>query len=80
MHDAFITWKDLITDDWDKYTLMDEDIPFEECREWFWQLLGEDNVYPKKFLEELQEIVRRIDAGEEGLIETMRDCIDDLYS
>jgi len=78
LRSAFVTWRDLLADDWDKYALMDEDIPFEECREWFWQLLGEDNVYPKKFLEDLEEIVRRIDAGEEELIEVMPDTIDSL--
>jgi len=40
-----------------------------ECQGWFWVLLGEDNVLPKFFLEELQEMIERIDRGEEELIE-----------
>jgi hypothetical protein len=66
---AFTAWRDLLSGNWEPYALLGDDDPFTECREWFWQLLGEDNVYPKKFLEDLQEIVRRINTGEEELIE-----------
>lgn len=57
-----------MTNNFDGYKLLKDDDPFKECYEWFWQLLGEDNVIPKSFLEHLQEIIRRIDAGEEKLI------------
>lgn len=66
---AFIAWRDLISGNWDGYALLSSDDPYEECREWFWQLLGEDNVYPKEFLEDLMAIVERIDRNEEELID-----------
>lgn len=72
---AFVAWRDLLTGNWAHYAVLGDDDPYEECRDWFWQLLGEDNVYPKVFLEDLQEIVKRIEAGE---VETFRMNIDDL--
>lgn len=71
-----------MTGNYSDYALLKEDDPYTECLGWFWQLLGEDNVYPKAFLEDLQELVRRIDAGEvdfvpfesiEGLLEDLND-------
>ena len=66
---AFRAWGDLITDNWADYAVSKDDDPFMECQGWFWVLLGEDNVLPKFFLEELQEMIERIDRGEEELIE-----------
>lgn len=57
-----------MTDNCAGYALLSDDDPCEECVGWFWQLLGEDNVYPKAFLEDLQELIRRIDAGEVELV------------
>jgi hypothetical protein len=37
--------------------------PETECMEWFWATLGEDEVYPKEFLEYLLQMVEDIDAG-----------------
>lgn len=65
---------------YDGYALLSTDDPYEECVSWFWQLLGEDNVYPKAFLEELQELIRRIDADEVDLIplESIKGLLEDL--
>lgn len=57
-----------MTDNFANYALLKDDDPFEECRDWFWATLGADEVLPKYFLEELMEIMRRIDAGEEELV------------
>lgn len=65
---AFKIWRDLMTDNFADYTLLHEDDPFEECRGWFWTTLGEDDVYPKEFLEYLQDLCDRIDRGEEELV------------
>jgi len=69
-----------MTDNCTGYALLSDDDPFEECVGWFWQLLGEDNVYPKAFLEELQELIRRIDAGEVDLVpfESVKGLLGDL--
>ena len=57
-----------MTGNWDNYALMFYDDPFEECRDCFWSYLGDDDTLPKEFLEHLQEMVDRIDRGEEKLI------------
>lgn len=51
------------------YALMPDDDPFQECLDWFWVMLGEDNVYPREFLVELFDIVRQIDSGECELVD-----------
>jgi hypothetical protein len=45
------------------YALMWYDDPYEECYQWFWQCLGEDDTLPKEFLEQLRQMVDEIDAG-----------------
>ena len=57
-----------MTGNYEGYALLSGDDPYEECVGWFWQLLGEDNVYSKAFLESLQELIRRVDAGEVEMI------------
>ena len=39
------------------------DDPYEECVDWFWQCLGEDDTLPKEFLEHLMQMVEDIDTG-----------------
>jgi len=77
---AFRVWKDLMTDNYADYALLVEDDPLQECLGWFWVVLGEDNVYPKAFLEDLQELVRRVDAGEVDLVpfESIKGLLGDL--
>ena len=60
---AFRNWADLMTSNYTNYALLKEDDPYTECREWFWQILGEDDVYPKAFLEHLMQMVDDIDSG-----------------
>lgn len=62
---TFRIWCDLMTSNYVDYSLLKDTDPEQECLEWFWVSLGEDNVYPKEFLEYLQEMVDRIDRGEE---------------
>ena len=57
-----------MTGNYKDYALMWYDDPYEECVSWFWGCLGEDETLPKAFLEHLQEMVDRIDRGEEKLI------------
>jgi hypothetical protein len=62
---AFRIWADLMTDNYKDYNLLKEDDPFEECRSWFWVSLGEDEVYPKEFLEYLMQMVEDVKSGKE---------------
>lgn len=78
MKRAFRTWKDLMSGNWADYVVRKEEDPFTECREWFWVLLGEDNVLPKSFLEDLQAMMDRIDRGEEPLIPVSFEEMDRL--
>jgi len=44
------------------------DDPCESCLDNFWDSLGDDDTLPKEFLEHLQQMVDRIERGEEKLI------------
>jgi hypothetical protein len=66
---AFRVWCDLMTSNYNDYDLpRTVEDPEAECIEWFWVYLGEDDTYPKEFLEDLYEMCARIDRGEEKLI------------
>ena len=45
------------------YALMREDDPEEECKDWFWTSLNEDDVYPKEFLEHLLQMCEDVELG-----------------
>lgn len=65
---AFRNWADYMTGNYDDYACSPEMDPEEECRDWFWISLGEDNVYPKDFLEYLHELAAQVERGEAKLI------------
>lgn len=65
---AIKVWYDLMTGNWSDYALLDEDDPYEECNSWFWMSLGEDNVYPKKLLEDIEEIIKKLESDEEIVV------------
>ena len=71
---AFIIWRDLMTSNYENYALLKEDDPFEECYEWFWGTLGEDDTYPKEFLEYLMQLADDVETGKEKLIP-----MDDIF-
>jgi len=76
---AFRIWADLITNNFDNYALLKSvDDPFEECYCWFWGTLGEDDVYPKEFLEQLLQMVDDIETGKEKLIPMGEDFMKEL--
>ena len=60
---TFRIWADLMTSNYDNYALMKEDDPEEECKEWFWASLNEDDVYDKEFLEYLMQMVEDVELG-----------------
>ena len=62
----FRMWGDLMGSNYDDYALPRSVIdPEAECIEWFWVSLNEDDTYPREFLEDLYEMCRRIESGEE---------------
>ena len=61
---AFRIWADLMGSNYKDYALpRTVEDPEKECIEWFWVTLGEDEVYPKFFLEELLQMCADIDSG-----------------
>jgi hypothetical protein len=72
-------WRDLVTGNYEKYTLLPEDDPYQECYNWFWCSINLDETYPKFFLEELLQMVDDIDTGKEKLI-PMEDVMETLKS
>jgi hypothetical protein len=52
--------------------------PEQECIDWFWVGLNDDDVYPKEFLESLMQMMDRVDRGEEKLIPLDEDFFDRL--
>jgi hypothetical protein len=75
---SFRIWADLMTGNYKDYALMWYDDPYEECVDWFWQCLGDDDTYPKEFLEYLQQMVEDIELGK---VKTypMEDVFDKLF-
>ena len=63
---AFRIWCDLMCSNYENYALpRTVEDPEQECLEWFWGTLGEDEVYPKEFLEYLLKMVDDIETGKE---------------
>jgi hypothetical protein len=74
----FRMWGDLMGSNYDNYALLKDDDPLEECLDWFWVSLNEDDTYPKQFLEELMQMVEDIETGKEELIPLDEDFFDPL--
>jgi hypothetical protein len=75
---AFRIWKDLMTDNYKDYSLLKDDDPFEECSGWFWATLGEDEIYPKFFLEELMQMADDVATGKVKTVPFTKDMFDKL--
>ena len=75
---AFRIWKDLMTDNYKDYSLLKDDDPFEQCSGWFWATLGEDDVYPKFFLEELMQMADDVATGKVKTVPFTKDMFDKL--
>ena len=87
---AFRIWCDLMTGNYKDYALMWYDDPEEECIDWFWSYLGDDDVLPKEFLEHLKQMADDIETGKvktvpfnqnmfDRLNELVGDMIDDFH-
>ena len=72
----FKNWKDLMAGNYNGYTLLENDDPFEECYKWFWCNLNDDDLIEKEILEYLDKLVDDVESGKEKLIpldEVMKD-------
>ena len=76
---AFRIWADLVGSNYADYSLpRTVEDPEQECIEWFWGTLGEDEVYPKEFLEYLLQMVDDIDSGKVETVPLTEDFFDRL--
>ena len=84
---AFRIWADLMGSNYADYSLpRTVEDPEQECIEWFWATLGEDEVYPKEFLEYLLQMCADIDSGKvetvpltEDFFDRLKDLVEDVY-
>jgi hypothetical protein len=84
--DAFRIWADLMGSNYENYDLpRTVEDPEAECIEWFWATLGEDEVYPKEFLEYLMEMADDVRTGKvetvpltEDFFDRLKDLTDDV--
>jgi hypothetical protein len=75
----FRIWADLMGSNYENYALpRTVEDPEQECLEWFWTSINEDDVYPKEFLEYLLQMMDDIDTGKEKLIPMDEDFINRL--
>lgn len=77
-NDNFVMWRDLITGDYEKYTLSENDDPFEECYLWFWSSINLDETCPKEFLEYLNQISEQVERGEVEYAPFTQEMYDEL--
>jgi hypothetical protein len=76
---AFRIWADLMGSNYADYALpRTVKDPEQECIEWFWGTLGEDECYPKEFLEHLMQMVDNIETGKEKVIPLDEDFFNRL--
>ena len=62
---TFRIWADLMGSNYAGYEILRDDDPYEECYNWFWSSLGEDEVLPKSFLEHLIQMAEDVRTGKE---------------
>jgi hypothetical protein len=76
----FITWMDLVwfEDNQKYYTLLKDDVPFEQCYVEFWFSLNDDDVYPKEFLESLMQMADDVKTGKVKTYPMTEDFMKDL--
>jgi len=76
----FITWMDLVwfEDNQKHYTLLKDDVPFEQCYVEFWFSLNDDDVYPKEFLESLIQMADDVETGKVKTVPFTKEMFDQL--
>ena len=74
---SFKNWSDLMGNSYQDYALLKDDDPLEQCTLYFWDSL-DDEIYPKKFLESLLQMVDDIATGKEEVFPLDEDFFDRL--
>lgn len=74
----FIMWRDLITENYEPYKLLEDDDPAKECYEWFWGSINLDETYPKHFLESLMQMSEDVRTGKVKTYPYTEDMFDEL--
>lgn len=83
-NENFVMWRDLITGDYEKYTLLKDDDPFQMCYDYFWSGICTDETYPKEFLEYLMQMSADVDSGKvktyslEEVMSDLKDLVGDM--
>ena len=82
IYETYINWMDLVwfEDNQQNYTLLDDDDPFEQCRDEFWHILGEDDTDSKEFLEYLLQMKHDYEIGKVKTVlmpDNILDILDD---
>jgi hypothetical protein len=67
-----------MTSNYKDYVLLKDDNPEQECIDWFWATLGEDDVYEKDFLEYLYQLADDVETGKEKAVSFTQDMFDRL--
>lgn len=75
---AFRIWCDLMCSNYENYGLLKDDDPEQECIEWFWGTLGEDEVYPKEFLETLMQMAADVESGKVKTYPMTKEMLEEL--
>ena len=75
---SFQNWKDLMTGNWQYYTLLDDDDPFECCSSYFWGSL-EEEIYSKEFLESLMQMAEDVKTGKVETVPYTKEMFDKLF-
>ena len=83
---AFRIWADLMGSNYENYALpRTAEDPEAECISWFWGTLGEDEVYPKEFLEYLMQMADDVMTGkvetvplDEDFFDRLKDLVEDV--
>ena len=79
-NENFVMWRDLVTGDYEKYKLLKDDDPFQECYDWFWSSINLDETYPKEFLEYLMQLADDVETGKEKVYPIGENILEDLHN
>jgi len=82
----FLMWQDLMSGNYEVYALpRTAEDPEAECINWFWATLGEDETYPKEFLEYLMQMSHDVMTGkvetvplDDDFFDRLKDLTDDV--
>ena len=79
----FKIWADLMTSNYERYVLLEDDDPYQECYEWFWSSINIDDTLPKEYLEGLYQMINDIDTGivktipAEDVLKRMKELVEE---